>query len=57
MARGREDLRLGAFCIMAASQRELVDVVTKWISRHPNILSYEADGLVAAALSETLPRP
>ncbi len=42
---------------MAASQRELVDVVIKWISRHPNILSYEADGLVAAALSETFPCP
>lgn len=40
---------------MSASERELVDVVIRWIHSHPNIPSYEADGLVAAALSETFP--
>lgn len=40
---------------MEASQRELVDVVIRWISHHPDIPSYEADGLVAAALSERFP--
>lgn len=42
---------------MEASQQELVDVVIRWISRHPDILFYEADGLVAAALSEQFPCP
>lgn len=40
-----------------ASQRDLVDVVVRWLNSHPQNLSYEADGLVAAALSEKFPCP
>lgn len=42
---------------MKASQREIVDMVIGWLRRHPEYLRYEADGLVAAALSEKFPCP
>lgn len=34
-------------------QREVVDVVVGWLSKHPDKMSYQASGLVAAALSES----
>lgn len=40
-----------------AGQREIVDLVVGWLRSHPEILHYEADGLVAAALSEKFPCP
>ena len=42
---------------MRANQRELVDLVIGWLRNHPDTLHYEADGLVAAALSEKFPCP
>lgn len=36
-------------------QRDLVDVVLARLRRNPQYLGYKADGLVAAALSETFP--
>lgn len=42
---------------MQASQRDLVDLVIRWLRSHPQYLRYEADGLVAAALSEKFPCP
>lgn len=38
-----------------ASQTQLVKTVVTWLDGHPNVLAYEADGLVAAALSEAYP--
>ena len=38
-----------------SSQRDLVDVVVVWLKAHPNHLHYQANGLVAAALSEAYP--
>jgi hypothetical protein len=38
-----------------ASQRDLVDTVAEWLRTHPALMHYQADGLVAAALSETFP--
>lgn len=40
-----------------ASQRELVDLVITFLRRNPQHLGYEADGLIAAALSEKFPCP
>lgn len=40
-----------------ASQRELVDLVVAFLRQHPQHLRYEADGLIAAALSEKFPCP
>ena len=37
------------------SQRELVDNVVAWLRTHPATLTYQADGLVAAALSDAYP--
>lgn len=39
----------------AVSQDQLVQTVTTWLSRHPENLHYESDGLVAAALAESYP--
>ena len=38
-----------------ADQQKLVKVVIAWLDAHPQHLGYEADGLVAAALSESFP--
>lgn len=38
-----------------ASQREVVNTVVDWLRAHPALLHYQADGLVAAALSESFP--
>ncbi|MFO1130850.1 MAG: Rap1a/Tai family immunity protein [Hyphomicrobiales bacterium] len=38
-----------------ASQRDLVVTVVDWLHAHPELLHFQADGLVAAALSETFP--
>ena len=38
-----------------SSQRDLVDVVVVWLRKHPGEMSYQANGLVAAALSEAFP--
>lgn len=38
-----------------ANQTQLVKTVVTWLEGHPNVLAYEADGLVAAALSEAYP--
>ena len=37
------------------SQRDLVAAVVTWLGKHPRQLGYQANGLVAAALSETYP--
>lgn len=37
------------------SQSQLVKTVVTWLVKHPAFLAYEADGLVAAALSESFP--
>ena len=37
------------------SQTELVTVVTQWLDQHTDRLSYESDGLIAAALSTAFP--
>lgn len=37
------------------SQREIVNDVIAWLKTHPEALHYQADGLVAAALSKTYP--
>lgn len=37
------------------SQGELVNKVVDWLSTHPATLGYQADGLVAAALSDAYP--
>lgn len=37
------------------TQRGLVDVVVMWLRTHPDQLGYQANGLVAAALSEAFP--
>lgn len=37
------------------SQEELVNVVIAWLESHPETHFYQADGLVAAALSEAFP--
>lgn len=39
------------------SQSDLVDFVIKWIGNHPQWMSHQANGLVAAALSEAFPCP
>lgn len=39
------------------SQEDLVNTVLAWLDAHPDKLGYQADGLVAAALSETFPCP
>jgi hypothetical protein len=39
------------------SQSDLVDVVIKWMGNHPQWMSYQANGLVVAALSEAYPCP
>lgn len=38
-----------------ATQTQLVKTVVTWLDAHPNVLAYEADGLVGAALSEAFP--
>lgn len=38
-----------------ATQRELVDTVINWLRRNPSTLHYQANSLVAAALSEAHP--
>jgi hypothetical protein len=38
-----------------ASQRDLVNRVITWLKAHPDVLHYQADGLVAAALSSNFP--
>lgn len=38
-----------------SSQRDLVDVVVTWLKLHPEHLNYQANGLVAAALSDAYP--
>jgi len=40
---------------MNSSQRDLVETVVKWLHTHPAMLPFQADGLVAAALSEAYP--
>lgn len=37
------------------SQTQLVNTVVTWLDHHPDTLAYEADGLVAAALSDAFP--
>lgn len=37
------------------SQHDMVEKVVKWLMAHPGQLSYQANGLVAAALSEAYP--
>jgi hypothetical protein len=37
------------------SQEELVNTVIRWLNAHPRQLHYQADGLIAAALSEAFP--
>ena len=37
------------------TQGDLVDAVTAWLRSHPDKLNYQANGLVAAALSEAFP--
>ena len=37
------------------SQEELVKTVISWLNTHPRQLHYQADGLIAAALSEAFP--
>ena len=37
------------------NQSQLVKAVEKWLESHPAVLAYEADGLVAAALSDSFP--
>lgn len=37
------------------SQEELVRTVISWLNTHPRQLHYQADGLIAAALSEAFP--
>lgn len=39
----------------AGRQRDLVDAVVAWLKQHPQHLGYQANGLVAAALSEAFP--
>ncbi|MFO1130849.1 MAG: Rap1a/Tai family immunity protein [Hyphomicrobiales bacterium] len=41
----------------AASQEELVNTVLVWLDSHPQSLTFQADGLVAAALAEGFPCP
>lgn len=41
----------------AVSQEDLVNTVLVWLDRHPQSLAFQADGLVAAALSEAFPCP
>lgn len=38
-----------------ASQEELVTTVIIWLNAHPRELHHQADGLIAAALSEAFP--
>lgn len=38
-----------------ASQGELVGTVVAWLNAHRELLHYQADGLVAAALSDSFP--
>lgn len=38
-----------------ASQHQLVDTVVGWLEAHPALLTYQADGLVAAALADQYP--
>lgn len=37
------------------SQEELVTIVIRWLNAHPGQLHFQADGLIAAALSEAFP--
>lgn len=37
------------------SRTQLMKIVTTWLEHHPDALAYEADGLVAAALSDSYP--
>lgn len=39
------------------SQEDLVNTVLTWLDTHPQSLEFQADGLVAAALSQTYPCP
>lgn len=39
------------------NQRKLVDGVVGWLHMHPNVLHYQASGLVASALSGSYPCP
>lgn len=39
------------------SQEELVNTVLAWLDAHPESLGYQADGLVAVALSQAFPCP
>lgn len=38
-------------------QRKLVDGVLEWLHLHPNVLHYQASGLVASALAGKFPCP
>ena len=40
---------------VVVSQEELVNIVIRWLNAHPRQLHYQADGLIAAALSEAFP--
>ena len=40
---------------IVVSQEELVNTVIRWLNAHPRQLHYQADGLIAAALSEAFP--
>lgn len=40
-----------------ASQQKLVDAVVDWFHFHPNVLNYQASGLVASALATAYPCP
>jgi len=39
------------------NQRKLVEGVLEWMHLHPNVLHYQASGLVASALSGSYPCP
>lgn len=39
----------------SVSQEDLVTIVIRWLNAHPGQLHYQADGLIAAALSEAFP--
>lgn len=39
------------------NQRKLVASVVEWLHMHPNVLHYQASGLVASALSGSYPCP
>jgi hypothetical protein len=42
---------------MYAEQRKTIEAVLEWLHFHPNVLHYQASGLVASALSGKYPCP